>query len=352
MLSKPAILRDSAKISNLTTFSKPAILRDSTTLSDLATPSNPATYSNPSTFGHADDVTVTSSSQSKEMHNNHSTPIASDPPEGSTMVVVAVMRGSPKDGYTRQCSDKHCKQNIVQVLLDSGSKGDLIFVNKDKPILLPYLKRLVPQSWNTSNGIFLMQRKAQVELNFFEYSDSKKYHVEPDVVKYNKINRPQYDLILETVSMKEFGIILNFRDKMITIDETILPMRDINKLQGASMLKVLRHNHSLAMERQSTQDATNRATQILDANYKKADLQSGVRDNCKHLKVDQQKQLLQLLRKYELLFDGTLGDWKTKPVFFQLKEGESPYHGRVFPIPKIHTETLIKEVNRLVKLGY
>jgi hypothetical protein len=89
------------------------------------------------------------------------------------------------------------------------------------------------------------------------------------VVKYDKINRPQYDLILGTVSMKEFGIILNFRDRMITIDETILPMRDINKLQGASMLKVLWHNHSLAMELQSTQDATDRATRILDANYKK-----------------------------------------------------------------------------------
>jgi hypothetical protein len=84
------------------------------------------------------------------------------------------------------------------------------------------------------------------------------------------------------------------------------------------MLKVLRHNHSLAMEPQSTQDATNRATQIQDANYKKSDLQSVVRDYCKHLKVDQQKQLLQLLTKYESLFDGTLGDWKTKPVSFQL----------------------------------
>jgi hypothetical protein len=175
--------------------------------------------------------------------------------------------------------------------------------------------------------------------------------VEPDVVEYGKINRPQYDLILGTASMKEFGIILNFRDKMITIDETILPMRDINKLQGASMLKALRPNHSLAMEPQSTQDATDRATRILDANYKKADLQLVVRDNCKHLKVDQQKQLLQLLMKYESLFDGTLGDWKTRPVSFQLKEGASPYHGQAFPVPKIHKETLIKEVNRLVKLG-
>jgi hypothetical protein len=78
--------------------------------------------------------------------------------------------------------------------------------------------------------------KARVELNFFEYSESKRYRVEPDVVTYNEINRPQYELILGTVSMKEFGIILNFQDKMITIDETILPMRDINKLQGESML--------------------------------------------------------------------------------------------------------------------
>jgi hypothetical protein len=175
--------------------------------------------------------------------------------------------------------------------------------------------------------------------------------VEPDVVEYDEINRPQYDLILGTVSMKEFGIILNFRDKMITIDEIILPMRDINKLQGSSMLQALRHNHSLAMEPQFTQDATEHAMQILDAKYNNVDHQLVVRDNCKHLKVNQQKQLLQLLRKYESLYDGTLGDWRTKPVSFQLKEGASPYHGQAFPVPKIHKVTLLKEVDRLVKLG-
>jgi hypothetical protein len=92
------------------------------------------------------------------------------------------------------------------------------------------------------------------------------------VVEYDKKNRPHYDLILGTVSMKELAIILNFRDKMITIDEIILPMRNINNLQGSSMLQ-LRHNHSLAMELQSTQDATQRATWILDGKYSKADLQ-------------------------------------------------------------------------------
>ncbi len=51
-----------------------------------------------------------------------------------------------------------------------------------------------------------------------------------------------------------------------------------------------------------------------------------------------------------MLFEGTLGDWKTKLVSFQLKEEVSPYHGRAFPVPKVHKETIIKEVERLCKL--
>ncbi len=76
-----------------------------------------------------------------------------------------------------------------------------------------------------------------------------------------------------------------------------------------------------------------------------------MKNNRKHLSADHQKKLLQLLVKFETLFDGTLGDWKTKPVSFQLKEGASPYHGRAFPVPKIHKDVLIKEVERLCKLG-
>jgi hypothetical protein len=49
-------------------------------------------------------------------------------------------------------------------------------------------------------------------------------------------------------------------------------MRNINNLQGASILHALKHSHSIAMELQSTQDATQHAKRILDANYSKADL--------------------------------------------------------------------------------
>jgi hypothetical protein len=130
-----------------------------------------------------------------------------------------------------------------------------------------------------------------------------------------------------------------------------LPMRNINLLQGASTLRALQLNSSLAKEPVSTLDATKCVMHILDAKYANADLQSIVKNNCKHLSANHQTMLLQLLKKIELLFDGTLGDWKTKPVSFQLKESASPYHGQAFPVPKIHKDFLIKEVERLCILG-
>jgi hypothetical protein len=56
------------------------------------------------------------------------------------------------------------------------------------------------------------------------------------VVKYKKGSKPQYNLILGTETMKELGIVLDFKAKIITIDAIILPMRNINHLQGASTL--------------------------------------------------------------------------------------------------------------------
>ena len=58
--------------------------------------------------------------------------------------------------------------------------------------------------------------------------------------------------------------------------------------------------------------------------------------------------MLELLTKYEDLFDGTLGDWNTEPVYFDLKDGAKPHHGRA---PHAHKETLKKELNRLCELG-
>ena len=95
---------------------------------------------------------------------SNSTPVKNYPQEG--------IRGKPKEGYHCHSSNKHYKKKLVQVLLDSGSDG---FIDKDNTILLPYLTMLVPQSWNTLNGIFhTKHNKARVELTFFGYSDCKR----------------------------------------------------------------------------------------------------------------------------------------------------------------------------------
>jgi hypothetical protein len=128
-----------------------------------------------------------------------------------------------------------------------------------------------------------------VELNLFDYSDSKRYYSEPNVVEYEKDSKPQYDLILGTVTMKELGIVLDFKAITITIDEVTLPMRNIKSLQGTSTLRALELNHRLTTEQKSTQDATKHVSLILDAKYNKANIESIAKDNCKHLSANQQR---------------------------------------------------------------
>jgi hypothetical protein len=80
------------------------------------------------------------SSQNEEVQDNYSTPSTKDPPEDKTTAVIDVMRGKPKDGCHHHCCNKHYKQKLVRVMLDSGSYGNLIFVNKDKPNAASLLK--------------------------------------------------------------------------------------------------------------------------------------------------------------------------------------------------------------------
>ena len=44
--------------------------------------------------------------------------------------------------------------NKIKVLLDSGSNGDLYFLQKGKDKPFPFLTRQGPKSWCTSNGSF------------------------------------------------------------------------------------------------------------------------------------------------------------------------------------------------------
>ena len=164
-----------------------------------------------------------------------------------------------------------------------------------------------------------------------------------NVFEYDQnMGKPVFDLIIGCNSMEKLGIVMDFKTRSITIDEIILPMSKMKEAWAIS--------NALAHEPISTKLATQHAVKVLYANYKKADLQPVV-TNCTQLNSIKKNKLLELLKKFEQLFDGTLGHWRTKPVSFQLKDWVTPYHGRAFPIPKVHKETIMKEIQRLCDLG-
>ena len=70
-------------------------------------------------------------------------------------------------------------------------------------------------------------------------------NLQPEIVEFETLDKPAFNLIIGTNTMEAIGIILNFVDKVITIDQIVLPMRSIDKLPTSNK-KALGFNNSLA----------------------------------------------------------------------------------------------------------
>ena len=74
---------------------------------------------------------------------------------------------------------------------------------------------------------------------------------------------------------------------------------------------------------------------ILDAKYPKSNIKT-ITESSTHLDPQERNELYTLLKKYECLFDGNLGTLHGKPYDIKLKPDAEPYHGKSFPVPRIH----------------
>ncbi len=114
--------------------------------------------------------------------------------------VIAIMEPATESQSSRAHKQplRSRPSNKIRVLLDSGSDGDVYFLPKGKDKPFPYLTRQVPKSWHMSNGSFQTNGRGKIRLKFFEYSASKEYTVQPDIVEYdeNHMTEPGFDLIL------------------------------------------------------------------------------------------------------------------------------------------------------------
>jgi hypothetical protein len=182
-------------------------------------------------------------------------------------------------------SGLYVKNKTIRVLLDSGSSGDLLFMKKGSSKCISIMKRVVPQSWGTSNGTFITNKVGNIKISFVEYSASKKVRLQLDIVEYSPGDQaPMYDLIIGKQTMHDLGVKFDFQKKTITIDKILLPMRNIANLQlRPRIARALKENTCFAQEPISTCSATKRMVKILDAKYEKADLPAIIREDCSHL---------------------------------------------------------------------
>ena len=93
---------------------------------------------------------------------------------------------------------------------------------------------------------------------------------------------------------------------------------------------------------------------ILDSTYEKEDLEN-VSAKETQLNAEERTQIIGILKDFEDLFGGTLGDWEIYPIGIELKTNYKTLNCKYNPLPSINKETIIKEIdtyrNRSVSYG-
>jgi hypothetical protein len=119
---------------------------------------------------------------------------------------------------------------------------------------------------------------------------------------------------------------------MITIDDITLPGIASTICKNASTLRMQKLNNSSAKEPINTQYANKCATWMLGTIQSRSPV-----NGKKQMQASQCRLSKKLLQQFinESSFDGTLDDWKTKPVSFQQRK-RIPHHNQAFPVLKIH----------------
>ena len=108
---------------------------------------------------------------------------------------------------------------------------------------------------------------------------------------------PRHDIIIGQDLTVELGLDIISSQQTLNWEDAAIPWRNTDYTTSDAFF-IDDSNRSQSRE-------LRRMNNILDAKYQKADLRSSV-NNMEHLASDEQQQLLELLQKYEGLFDGTL----------------------------------------------
>jgi hypothetical protein len=246
--------------------------------------------------------------------------------------------------HSRKGSRKDKDEKILKILIDSGSTSSLVnkkFVKKLKT------KACSESKWVTKAGSFTTNRKARCEFSLPEFHGGKDITWNMYVDESDSKDC-RYDMIMGRDLLNDIGLDLLFSTGMMVWDNASVPMRDPEWLHDDRINEFKQEVFS--MYDPPTTEAE-RIQKILDGKYCPADL-TAIAEESTHLDEDEQQLLLNLLNKYEHLFDGSLGKWNLPPIDIELKDPNcTPYSGRHYPIPQSQKQKVMEEVQRMEKLG-
>ena len=260
--------------------------------------------------------------------------------------IADIIRGQPKQKRQKvvhlkplafvRLNTRHGKPKpiTIKALLDSGAAGSLIakeFVTKLRK------NNNQKQEWSTPAGPMTTGETVKAQFTLPELQDDKLIEWNLHVTDSLGAN----DMLIGRDILQFLGIDIRFSEQTVEWGHVSIPFKDADATSADAY-----HIH----EDDHMSDATDRLKRILDAKYEAADLDDVITAQ-DQLNDSEKSQLNKLLRRYEGLFDGTLGQWTGSKVHLVLNKDATPYHARAFPLPKVHYDTLKFEVERLCEIG-
>ena len=201
--------------------------------------------------------------------------------------------------------------------------------------------------WSTKAGSFKTKRSCEIEFTLPAFHENRKIHCNAYVDESHQ-ESCNYDMIIGRDLLHSLGINLLFDTAEVEWDNAKIHMQPPEFLKE-DWVDTLEQEILFAHDPDTT-DAE-RIQSIIESKYTPADLKQIVAE-CTHLEQSEQKQLLKLLRKYESLFDGSLGTWKAAPIELELNDPNvKPYHAKPYPVPHSQERKLKDEIKRLCAYG-
>ena len=240
--------------------------------------------------------------------------------------------------------DKKKEVEKLKVLFDSGCSATLI--NK-KAVRKLQKKQSNKVSWSTKAGTLTTNRTCKIKFSLPEFYPNKEINWKAYVDESSK-NDCTYDMIIGRDLMHEIGIDILFSTAQLCWDNATIPMKPYKMVTEKTTEEM---EEEILFSSDPNTIGAERIQEIIDAKYSEANLDKVV-ESCTEIDKDQKEKLLKLLKKYDTLFDGSLGSWKTDPIDLELKEPDTkPYHAKPYPVPYSQERKLKEEIQRLIDYG-